>query len=343
MKFRSISMQAAFPLALLAFLPAQAQNGKRFELVRTDSGVTVHVDGKLFADYIVDQGNKPFLYPIIGPAGDLMTRGYPMIDVEGERQDHPHHRSLWFGHEDVNGFDTWHEPLSMEERAARKKDPAEREAYLKEALSGLASTVHREFARLSADKNRAILVSRNDYVDPSGNKLMADERTFTFRALKDGTRMIDVDIVLSAPYGPVVLGDAKDAGFSVRVPTVLDVDSNLGGVLINSKGDRGKKAWGKRADWCDYHGMMDGRRMGIAILNHPESFRYPTPWHVRTYGLMTANPFGLQAVAKEKDSGKIELRGSETITLRHRVVLHEGDHEAAGIQTRWEAYAKGKW
>ena len=32
-------------------------------------------------------------------------------------------------------------------------------------------------------------------------------------------------------------------------------------------------------------GQVEGKVRGIAILNHPESFRHPTPWHVRTYGL----------------------------------------------------------
>ena len=39
-----------------------------------------------------------------------MTRNYPMKPgVAGEAEDHPHHRSLWFTHGDVNGVSFWHE------------------------------------------------------------------------------------------------------------------------------------------------------------------------------------------------------------------------------------------
>ena len=37
---------------------------------------------------------------------------------------------------------------------------------------------------------------------------------------------------------------------------------------------------------------VEGKTVGVAILNHPDSFRFPTTWHVRTYGLFAANPFG---------------------------------------------------
>jgi flagellar basal-body rod protein FlgG len=37
--------------------------------------------------------------------------------------------------------------------------------------------------------------------------------------------------------------------------------------------------------------LVDGEHLGIAILNHPASYRDPTRWHVRSYGLFSANPF----------------------------------------------------
>ena len=73
---------------------------------------------------------------------------------------------------------------------------------------------------------------------------------------------------------------------------VMELDE--GGQIINSNGLTDTKAWGQAAPWVDYSGMVDGQRLGIAILNHPSSFRFPTHWHVRTYGLFAANPFGLR-------------------------------------------------
>ena len=50
------------------------------------------------------------LWPIVGPTGKEMTRGYPMREPRGpEKRDHIHHRSLWFDHGDVNGISFWDE------------------------------------------------------------------------------------------------------------------------------------------------------------------------------------------------------------------------------------------
>ena len=47
-------------------------------------------------------------------SGISVTRAYPMDKVAGESTDHPHHRSLWFAHSSVNGFDYWNNEFSYE-------------------------------------------------------------------------------------------------------------------------------------------------------------------------------------------------------------------------------------
>ena len=290
-----------------------------FAVEKTKDGVTVKYEGKLFTRYVVGQSNKPFMWPIIGPNGNEVTRAFPMEKREGERHDHPHHRSLWFGHQGIGGFDTWHEPAS-----GRK--------------TNLGSTVHREFVKVQGG-DTAVIVTRNDYMG-GGKKLLADERTHIFKVEK-GLRILDVNITFTAEHGDCVLGDKKDAGFSVRIATSMDVDSKKGGSIINSNGITDKAAWGKRAAWVDYHGPVNGKTVGVAILNHPSSFRHPTPWHVRTYGLFTANPFGLKSLGQRED-GAFTLKKGKRITLRHRVIFHNGDEKAAKIAAAYKAYAEEK-
>ena len=78
----------------------------------------------------------------------------------------------------------------------------------------------REFVKVQGGKS-AVIVTRNDYVG-GGKKLLADERTHVFR-VENGQRIIDVTIKFIAEHGDCVLGDKKDAGFSVRVATSMDV------------------------------------------------------------------------------------------------------------------------
>ena len=75
------------------------------------------------------------------------------------------------------------------------------------------------------------------------------------------------------------------------------------------------------------------------MLNHPSSFRFPTPWHARTYGLFTANPFGTKSLDKTAPDGAFTLKPGEKLTLRHRLIFHNGDEKSAKIAEAFAAYA----
>lgn len=307
-----------FPLRVVAGLLVLAFSSVAFageiNLEKTDSKVIVKVGDELFTKYHTDVGPKPILWPIIGPTGEEMTRAYPMKEVEGERKDHPHHRSFWFTHGNVNGVDFWSETRNH------------------------GSIKHREFKQVSGNT----IVTVNDWLGPDGKKILEDERRLTFHAQEDA-RMIDFAITLKATAGPVTFGDTKEGSFGVRVPTVLDVDRKLGGKITNAEGLNDKQAWGKPSPWVDYTGKLAGKNVGIAILNHPESFRYPTHWHVRTYGLFAANPFGYHDFkSKVADDGTYELPEGESFTLRYRVIFHEGNTEEFNVKQAFDAYAKTK-
>jgi hypothetical protein len=316
-------------LIVVAALAASAPGARAAELTlelrdRDIRGVAVLVDGQLFADYHIDLGAKPILWPLIGPAGHEMTRRYPMIYTVDEKRDHPHQRSLWFTHGDVNGIDFWSEVPGRH-----------------------GSIVHRQYLRTEAAGDHAVISTVNDWLGPDGTKQLEDQRTLTFRAGSDW-RSIDFDIELRATAGPVVFGNTKEGTFGIRLPTTMDVDTKLGGRIVNSEGDTDKDAWGKRAAWVDYHGPVVGAdglstTLGVAVLNHPSSFRYPTHWHVRTYGLFAANPFGAgDFEPKTGADGRYELPAGESIRLRYRVLLHTGDDKTGAVAEAYAAYADEK-
>ena len=77
---------------------------------KTDSSLKIFDGDKLITEYRTDS-SVPYLYPLVGPGGTGLTRSFPMVkDVAGEQSDHPHHRSFWFTHGNVNGHDFWHDP-----------------------------------------------------------------------------------------------------------------------------------------------------------------------------------------------------------------------------------------
>lgn len=296
-------------------------------------GVTIDVDGGPFAAYVIDQANKPYLWPVIGPTGKAMTRAYPMQELPDEpaaQRDHPHHRGITFGHERMAGSDSWHE------RATFAKD-----AEGSPRLASLGSIVHRDFSLLTVDGERAVIEELCDHLDPAGKPVVTERRRLTFRADK-AKRTIDIDQEFRpAPdAGPSPIGDNKDAGLFVRVPTSMAVDSKQGGKIVNSEGQFDADAWSKPARWCDYHGPAGGENLGIAILNHPTSYRHPTRWHVRTYGLFAANPFASKSFNAALPDASTTLAPGDVLRLHHRILLHTGDEQAAAVDDAWQQYAR---
>jgi hypothetical protein len=283
---------------------------------RSERGATVTIDGRPFTEYVIRSGTKPILWPIIGPTGEPLTRAYPMVKDTKETKDHVHHRSLWFTHGDVNGIDFWGE-----------------------TPPGKTGTiVHRKFVKI-AGGSQAEIVTENDWLSPAGKKVLEDRRQLVFGAQGD-TRWIDFDIALRASEGPITFGDTKEGSFGLRVAESLQVEAKLGGQIVNSAGQTDAEAWGKPASWVDYHGPVGGKTVGIAIFNHPSSFRYPTGWHVRTYGLFAANPFAQRGFAgKESKAVSYTLPQGKEIVLRYRVFLHRGDDKEGKVAEAFAEYA----
>jgi hypothetical protein len=304
-----------FALGWLLLVPVTLP-AATFEMLQDEEGVTVNYDSKLVTRYLIKSGNKPILWPLIGPHERELTRGYPMREATSdERSDHVHHRSMWFTHGDVNGVSFWHEG------------------------AGSGEIVHRQFVKVEGGKN-GVIITRNDWVAPDGKRLCWDERTFTFGA--DGpNRWIDMDITITAGDEPVTFGDTKEGSGGVRVAGTMKVTAKSGGKIVNSEGQTDDEAWGKPAAWCDYHGPVDGKVVGIAIMNHPNSFRFPTHWHVRTYGLFTANPFGIADFTRgPKGAGNHTLQPGEAFTVNYRIYMHAGDEKEGKVAEAFARYSE---
>ena len=123
-------------------------------------------------------------------------------------------------------------------------------------------------------------------------------------------------------------------------------DTGGKGHIVTAKGDRDAAAWGKRADWCDYHADKDGKTYGVAIFDHPQNLRHPTWWMARDYGLFGANPFGWHdyetEFKNEPHKGDYTIPAGGSLTLRYRLYFHLGDETSAKLAERYAEYAAGK-
>jgi hypothetical protein len=293
------------------------------EIKKHEDGASVFIGGELFARYRTKSGHQPIVWPIIGPNGQQMTRQYPMDStIAGERKDHPHHRSLWFSHGQVNGLDFWMPPGSG--------GPAGKDNQI----------IHRTFKSLEAKNGVAKLVSENDWIS-EGTKICEDTRTVLFGADEHG-RWIDFAADIRADESDVVFGDTEEGAFAVRVPTSMDVDSKKGGEIVNSNGQKNVGAWGRAAKWVDYHGPVAGKTAGITIFCMPDNFRNPCRWHVRPYGLFAANPFGARDFPKDDGikQGEVTIRAGESLAIHYRVLFYSGPFSAARTAEIYENYTR---
>jgi hypothetical protein len=242
-----------------------------------------------------------------------------MLATTNEAHDHPHHRSLWFAHGSVNGQDFWSE------------------------AKGFGKIVHEAFLQTSSGKDAGVIASTNNWVAANGTVVCSDTQTMRiFPPTKQDERMFDFDITIYASHGSLVFGDTKEGTMAMRLAETMKLKSPGQGHIVNSAGLRDDETWGKRADWCDYYGPVEGKTIGVAIFDHPKNPRHPTWWQVRDYGLFAANPFGQHDFEKlgNKSAGDLTLPAGQSVTFRYRFYLHNGDEKEADVAEKYQAYVK---
>jgi hypothetical protein len=152
---------------------------------------------------------------------------------------------------------------------------------------------------------------------------------------------MDFEVTIHASHDDVTLGDTKEGSMAIRLAPTMRVEGSVArGHIVNGEGHRDGDAWGKRAAWCDYYGPIEGRVVGVAIFDHPSNPKHPTWWHVRTYGLFAANPFGAHDFeGRPKGTGDMKIKAGQSLTFRYRLYFHIGDTKQAAVAEHYEQYA----
>jgi hypothetical protein len=304
--------------ALMLTLPLCAQ----VKITKAQDRISVEIDGKPYTAFFLSaDGNKPYVYPLRTAAGIVVTRHYPMEEFPGETHDHPHHRGLFFAHGDVNGYNFW-------------------------ATEPSANTPHKGSMKLKrvveakGGRKSGTIKAVFDGLSPDGKPIMTETRTLTFYSDPE-LRTIDYEIQID-PIEKLTFADTKEGTFGIRLATSMSEDNT--GRMVNAEGkETEKNVWGKRSAWVDYFGQVDGKTVGVAIMDHPSNPRHPTYWHSRAYGLFAANPFGVKDFTGDKTKdGSMVVEVGHPVTFRYRVVIHPGDAQSAHIAALYQTYAEKK-
>jgi len=331
-------------VSILLIAPDLIAAPPKIDFVEGENRIDVMIAGGLFTSYLFgDNMTKPLLVPVRTPSGIEVSRRHPLTEIEGGSSDHEHHVGIFFAADLVNGVKFWNnKSLSPQIR-------------------------HKEIAELEGGIGTGKLSAVSNWIDEKKQVLLEETRTMLFIAGEhEHENAIDMSIDLTAKCPRVLFEDIEEGMLAIRVSDYLresnpEISPQPGRLLPNesitgtgryfsSNGDvTAKNIWGKRARWVALQGVRKGKVVGVAILNHPASMNYPTYWHVRNYGLFSANPLGQgdfqrQRPEKYRKNKVIPLRlileEGETAHFRFLVIVYEGFRTDQQIEERFRKFAE---
>jgi hypothetical protein len=247
--------------------------------------------------------NRPFLFPLIGPAGRSLTRmGHPH-----DPESHSHHNSVWMSHFDVNGVDFWGDRR-------------------------LGTIRHKRVVAYEDEGETSSVTAENEWVDKDGKVLLNETRKISVVLLEGKEWLLVIDSTFTAKDKPVTLGKTPFGLLGVRMAKTIGVNDG-GGRIRNSEGGVNEKEvlW-KQARWVDYSGPIEnGRIEGVTLFDHPSNPNHPSYFHVRNDGWMGASLTydAPRAITPDKP-----------LHIRYGLYVHSDMKPPAGIETQWKHFTE---
>lgn len=286
-------------LALAAVV--RAEGPAELKAVASADRVTVLVGKRLFTEYRHAEDQKfPYFFPVIGPRSGVG------VTTTGQTN-YPHHSSLWFGCDKVNGGNYWQGNLD-------------------------AGRITSKSIRLTKDAGEEIAFEQEcEWVRPGAPSPFKDHRRIAIRAPSADRREINFEITLTA-LEPVRIEKTNHSLFSARLAPELSVTG--GGVLRNAEGLESEKGtFGKPSAWMDGRGTRARITEGLAILAHPSNPGFPPLWFTRDYGFFSPTPMFWP------ERGVTEFPKGQALRLRYRVILHADAPGPGALQAEFDRWA----
>lgn len=304
-------------VAAAAIVTSGATTGRQVTVTVGSDRIDVKVGDAPFTSLHTAKGpRKLYLHPLLTASGKRVTRAFPMEQVAGESTDHPHQRGVWIGAEQLSDMDFW------------ENEPSDNKANAGSVLLDGVSDV-----RSGAGEGR-FTIRANWFSNKQENPIV-ETRTMKFHAPSADQRIVDIDLRLQAMM-PVTFADNHDAILGLRLGT--EFEEGHGGKAVNAEGVTGwERLRGARSAWVDWHATIDGEDVGVAVMDAPTNFRFPTPWHVRDYALLFASPFAFRDYKPSAPDGSLAMKPGDELKLRYRILVHSG---AADIKTAFQSFAK---
>ncbi|MDO4575590.1 MAG: PmoA family protein [Planctomycetia bacterium] len=264
-----------------------------------DKFLWIRKDNQLLAVYRTCPNQKyPYIYPLAGPKS--------MVSVTTESgQPWPHHRSMFFGLDRVNGGNYWQQTRND------------------------GQAISQGVKLVEATETKVVWTDEAIWGKPGQDPIMRDERRYTVDWRCDDYYIVDFEVKLM-PLMDVTVQHTNHGFFGVRVTS--DLAPNGGGTLVNSEGALGQKETeGKPAKWCAYYGKRffnPAITEGVAVLCPPKPFEN-CPWFTRDYGNISPMPFNYAP-------GPWLFKQGEPLEAVYRTVVFAGTPADVNLNGLWD-------
>jgi hypothetical protein len=287
---------------LIAAMVSPLAAGPVLNATTVGSRIDVTVGGAFLTSYRFSKDEKyPYLFPVNGPSGAAVT--------SMRNGQYPHHSSLFFGCDKVNGGNYWQEE------------------------NGRGQILSQGPKIVTASGPEIVITDDCDWKRPGAPQPIRDTRRIAIRAPSANLREIDFDITLTA-LEDVVIEKTNHSLFSARMDP--DLTPQFGGRMLNAGGLAGEKGtFGQPSPWLACFGPRGGKPEGLAILQHPSNPGYPSPLFTRDYGFLSPTPMFWPA-----DGKSTRLPKNSTMRLRYRVLVFSGNPETIGIDQIHNEFSK---
>lgn len=295
--------------------------GNQISARKEKDGVKLSSNGRVLMNYQMEPGALPrdhikpaflrggYLHPILTPSGKLVTDDYPA--------NHIHHHGVWWAWTKTKFADREPDFWNMGDGKGRVEFASLDDTWNGSVHGGFRAQ-HR-FVDLTAPKPTTVL---NESWEVA-----------VYAAFKreDAYWMFDlVSQQQCATDTPLKLPDYRYGGVGVRGNWAWNGKDKT--YFLTSEGETDRdKGNATRGRWCDMGGEVDGARVGIAILCHPENFRAPQPMR-----LHPTEPFFNFA---PQQAGDMEIKPGQRYISRYRFVVHDGPPDRAELDRLWNDYA----
>lgn len=259
---------------------------------------TADHDGDRAWTYVADHRRKPHVHPLATPAGHVLTTVEP--------DDHPWQRGLWFAVKYVDDDNFWEELAPY--------------GVLRHVEQTIVHWVRpdRETVAIVEDRHLAHVT-----LDALGDRAYAIDWTTTLVPATD-TVLDRTEYTTWGGYGGLALRGRSDWS-----DTRITLDD----------GSRHERVVDVAGRWLDITGSVDGVTAGVTILDHPGNLRHPVPWYASTragpgYGDGWANFVNAAFLFR----APLSLEAGVPLSLRYRIVIHDGDVDTRTIDRWWTAW-----